>query len=195
MLSITRTIVAIGLTLFVGSEALSDVHSSGDTAVGKAKSAICAGCHGSDGNSQLPIYPNLAGQDRDYIVLQLEALKEGARQNSTMNGIAAGLSEAEMGALAAYFAEQTPKSAGGNARLAKKGKAIYKACWSCHGSNASGQEGYPRLAGQHPEYVVRQLKNFKSGSRNNSAMKEILTNLSNADMEALAAYLGSLQSE
>ena len=195
MLSITRTITAIGLALFVGSEALSGAHPIGDPAVGKAKSAICAGCHGSDGNSQLPIYPNLANQDAEYVVRQLEAFKEGTRQNSTMNGIAAGLSEADMAALAAYFSDQTLKSAGGNAQLAKKGKTKYKVCWSCHGSNASGQEGYPRLAGQHPEYIVRQLKNFKNGSRNNPAMKGIVANLSDADMAAIAAYLGSSTSK
>jgi len=200
MRSITRTITAIGLALFVGSEALSGAHPIGDPAVGKAKSAICAGCHGSDGNSQLPIHPNLADQDAEYIVRQLEAFKAGTRQNSTMNGIAAGLSEADMAALAAYFSDQTLKSAGGDPQLAKKGQAEYKdkACWSCHGSNALGQEGYPRLAGQHPEYTVRQFQNFKNGSRNNPAMKgviAIIANMSDADMKAIAAYLGSLNAK
>lgn len=195
MLSITRYIAAIGLGLFAGSEVLSDVHSIGDASVGKLKSAACSGCHGADGNSRVPLQPSLAGQDPKYIVHQIKAFKNGTRQNSAMNTIAAGLSEADMAALAAYFAAQTPKIAGGNARLAKKGHAKYKACWSCHGSNANGQEGYPKLAGQHPEYIVQQLNNFKNGSRKNPAMKGIAANLSEADMKALGAYLGSLHAD
>ena len=195
MLSITRSIAAIGLGLLVASEALSDACTLGDASVGKIKSAACSGCHGADGNSRVPLQPTLAGQEPYYIVRQLKAFKDGTRQNSMMNAIATGLSEADMGALAAYFAAQAPQSAGGDPGLAKKGKTKYKACWSCHGSNATGQKGYPRLAGQQPQYLVRQLKNFKNGSRKNPAMKGIVENLSSADMEAIAAYLGSLNSK
>ena len=192
MLPIIRFVVAIGLSFFVLSEVLSDVHSAGDASAGKLKSTACSGCHGADGNSPGPLQPNLAGQDAGYIVHQIKAFKDGARQNSTMIAIAAGLSEVDMAGLAAYFAGQTPKSAGGDALLAKKGQPNYNACWGCHGQNGRGQEGYPKLAGQHPEYIVQQLNNFKNGSRKNPAMKGITANLSDADLDALGAYLGSL---
>lgn len=192
MLSIMRFVAVTGLVFSVASEALSDAHCAGDISAGKSKSAACSRCHGADGNSSGPLEPNLAGQDPEYISRQLRAFKEGTRDNGTMKGIAAGLSEADMAALAAYFAGQAPRSSGGGARHARKGREKYQTCWGCHGMNGKGQEGYPRLAGQHPDYIVQQLKNFKSGVRKNPAMKSIVANLSSKDMDALGAYLGSL---
>jgi len=85
------------------------VQAAGDAAAGKAKSAACAGCHGADGNSVVPTFPKLAGQHAAYIDASLKAFKSGARANPIMKGQAAGLSDADMANLAAFYAGQTPK--------------------------------------------------------------------------------------
>ena len=192
MLLNIRFTVIIGLVFFVTSQALADVHSAGDISAGELKSAACAACHGADGNSSNPIQPSLAGQDSGYIIHQLEAFKDGSRKNGMMNAVAAGLSETEMAGLAAFYAGQSTKSSAGSRPLSEKGRAKYQACRGCHGSDGRGQEGYPKLAGQHSEYTVKQLNDFKDGSRDNPAMNDVVKNLSNEDIKALGDYLGSL---
>ena len=163
----------------------------GFTAV-KDNAATCQSCHGSSGNSKIPQYPSLAGQRALYIESQLNAFKSGRRSGSVMQGVVTHLSKKDITRLAAYFAKLAPKSAGGNATLAAKGKTKATMCMGCHGRDAQGQGGFPRLAGQQPEYLKKQLLNFKNGHRKGGPMNFISTSLSESDIKALAAYLGSL---
>lgn len=163
-----------------------------DSKAGEEKSATCVGCHGQGGVSASSQFPILAAQQPDYIVTQLKAYKSGTRQNSLMQGMAAGLSDEEIANLAAYFSGRPAAKAGGDSALAKTGQEKAAMCLGCHGQTAAGNGQIPRLAGQHPEYLVNQLKNFKSGERQSGHMQAIAGTLSEDDMRALAAYFGSL---
>ncbi|MCK5188841.1 MAG: cytochrome c [Methylococcales bacterium] len=176
-------------SLFIFSNSVS----AADMSFGKLKSDICSSCHGLKGISPFPFRPNLAGQDADYIVHQLKAFKSGFRINDTMKQISESLSDGEMITLANYYSRQPTESIdGGDPLLIKKGKEKYSLCWSCHGDNGEGAGSYPRIASQHSQYTVQELKNFRNGSRKNPVMKAIISELSLDDMEALGAYLATL---
>lgn len=159
---------------------------------GANKALTCVGCHGPEGNSSNGQYPILAGQQAAYLANQLRAFKNGARKNPTMNGLASGLSDEDINNLAAYFSDQKIKSAGGDPKLAKLGATKFSMCMGCHGPKAEGNGHFPRLAGQQPDYIFRQLKDFKEGVRKSGPMQAMTANLSEEDMKALAAYVGSL---
>ncbi|MDO9213841.1 MAG: c-type cytochrome [Methylococcales bacterium] len=163
-----------------------------DKAAGEQKAAMCAGCHGAGGKSANAQFPNLAAQQPAYLVNQLKAFKSGSRSGAMMAGMAASLSDDDMANLAAYFADQPAAKAGGDAALAKVGKDKAAMCLGCHGEAGAGNGQFPRLAGQQPDYLVKQLANFKDGSRKASHMQAIAATLSEDDMKALAAYFGSL---
>jgi cytochrome c553 len=164
-----------------------------DKAAGEKKAENCAGCHGSGGKSSNAQFPNLAAQQATYIIAQLKAFKSGERKNSMMEALAANLSDADMENLAAYFSALPAVTAGGgDATLAKTGQEKSKVCLSCHGKTATGNGEIPRLAGQHPDYLVKQLSSFKNSSRINGSMQALAGTLAEEDMKALAAYLGSL---
>ena len=137
---------------------------------------VCAACHGADGNSAAAANPNLAGQDADYITLQLAHFKAGMRVNPTMQAMAATLSDADMQALGVYFSQQKPKGlAARDPALVKSGQRLWRggdaasdvpACAACHSPTGVGiPKNYPRLAGQYADYMYAQLKAFKSGER------------------------------
>jgi cytochrome c553 len=163
-----------------------------DATAGAEKAAICAGCHGPNGKSSNAQWPNLAAQQSAYLAAQLKAFKSGSRANSMMQSMAANLNDQDIDNLAAYFASQPPAKAGGDPALAKTGAEKAGMCLGCHGDQGQGNAEIPRLAGQHPSYLVTQLKNFKSGARQNSHMQAMANTLSEDDMKVLAAYLGSL---
>lgn len=163
-----------------------------DAKAGEAKAENCAGCHGAKGQSSNPQVPNLAAQQSAYIAGQLGAFKGGLRKNATMQAMATNLSEEDINNLAVYFSSLSAVKAGGDAALAKAGKDKASMCLGCHGSNAEGRGQFPRLAGQNPEYLLAQLKNFKDGSRTGGPMSGIVASLSEEDMKAIAAYLGTL---
>jgi cytochrome c553 len=163
-----------------------------DSAAGEQKAATCMGCHGPNGKSSSAQWPNLAAQQSTYIVNQLNAFKTGNRSNSMMQPMAANLSDDEINNLAAYYSSQPPVSAGGDPTLAKSGQTKASMCLGCHGSSAEGNGQFPRLAGQHPGYLVKQLSSFKEGVRKSGHMQAIAGGLSEDDMKALAAYFGSL---
>ena len=166
--------------------------SAADTNAGEQKAANCMGCHGAKGKSSSAQWPNLAAQQSAYIINQLTAFKTGARNNAMMQSMAASLSDDDMANLAAYYSSQPPVSAGGDPALAKSGQAKASMCLGCHGSKAEGNGQFPRLAGQHPGYLVNQLSSFKEGARKNGHMQAIAGSLSEDDMKALAAYFGAL---
>jgi cytochrome c553 len=170
-----------------------------DIEAGKAKAEVCASCHGADGNAVLPIYPNLAGQNWRYIYLQLKDFKEGRRQNNTMSPLAGSLSREDMINIANYFAAQPVKPNPFVPDEAKiklgKAKADETLCAMCHLGEFRGQNEIPRVAGQQYDYVMEQLRNFKSRTRTNDAgnMTSVAQTLSETDMENLTHYIVSLR--
>lgn len=174
---------------------------------------VCAACHGADGNSVAPVNPNLAGQDADYITLQLAHFKAGIRVNPTMQAMAAPLSDDDMRALGDYFSRQKPKGlAARDPSLVKSAQQLWRgghaangvpACASCHSPTGAGiPKNYPRLAGQYADYTYAQLKAFKAGERgadpggkdiNGRVMNAIASKMSDAQMKAIADYAAGLR--
>lgn len=175
------------------------------TAGAKIANSACAACHGADGNSPAPTFPKLAGQSAEYMVKQLTNFKSGERNNAIMAPMASALSAEDMQNVAAYFASQKPGQATAKANgKGSLGEKIYKggiaanrvpACASCHGANGSGiPVRFPRLAGQHADYTLAQMKAFNSGERaNGPMMKVIASRLSGDEMAAVADYIQGLR--
>jgi cytochrome c553 len=181
----------------LGVGALS-AHAQGNPAAGKDKAAVCAACHGPDGNATVPQYPNLAGQSPRYLYLQLKDFKEGRRKDPLMSPMAANLSKEDMVDLAAYFAQQKPAPSDYPVDSAKvtAGKQVADAalCTMCHLGGFSGQNEVPRVAGQHYEYIVKQLTDFRERRRTNDAgsMTAYAKSLTDEQIDALAQYITNL---
>jgi cytochrome c553 len=170
----------------------------------KIVSAGCFLCHGLHGEAASELSPRLAGQNAVYLAKQLANFKSGERKSSAMRPMAAGLSQEDMRAVALYFSRQRAEPhVPADALLAARGKAIYEkggqatevaACIGCHGERALGSETLPRLAAQYPAYLASQLKNFGARERtnDNAVMHTIAVRMTAAEIEAVAAYLGSL---
>lgn len=167
---------------------------------------VCGSCHGPDGNSKNPMFPRLAGQRAGYIVLQLKAFRDQSRADpdaiAYMWGMASGLSDPTIDALAEYFSHQQtgPGERRDPATLAR-GRDIFEhgipsqgvpACAACHGPDALGGASDPRLAGQHAEYILKQLASFQRNMRDVAVMHGVAQNLRTPAMEAVADYLESL---
>ena len=172
--------------------------------------SICAACHGADGNSTIATNPKLSGQDTAYLLKQLNdyakpAGDKSARVNSIMAGIIGSISAADRLHVAAYYASQPHKPGVARSRdTLELGQRIYRAgvpergvpaCGGCHSPSGAGIPAqYPRLAGQHAEYTVAQLKAFHDGTRrNNVPMAQIAARLSDAEMNAVADYAAGLR--
>ncbi|MFC0695364.1 c-type cytochrome [Paraburkholderia humisilvae] len=170
-----------------------------DAEAGKAKAQVCAACHGPLGNSTNPDYPILAGQTQRYLYLELKDFKEGRRSDPRMSPIAATLSREDMQDLADYFSQQRPAPVKVDADAASidagKRKAAEVLCTMCHLGGFIGQNEIPRVAGQYPQYIAKQLRDFRSHTRTNDAgnMTSVTRNLSDDDIRNLAAYVASLQ--
>lgn len=163
-----------------------------DLSAVEQKATTCFVCHGEKGKSDDPQWPNLAGQQSIYTVNQLYAFKKGTRADPVMQAQAGKLSAEDINNFGAYFAVQKPAKAGGDKALAKQGKAKATVCLGCHGKSGEGNGEFPRLGGQHPDYLAAQLTRYKNGIRKNSAMQAIAGNLSDEEIKALAAFFGSL---
>lgn len=195
--------------LFLGTVALGgNALAAGDPAKAQAlATTVCAACHGADGNSVLTANPKLAGQHAEYIRRQLAAFKANERKAAAMNGVAAALSDDDMRNLAAYFAGQKPSAGTAHdAELVVQGQKLYRggnaekgvpACAGCHSPDGAGiPVQYPRLAGQHTEYTLNQLKAFRAGERASGLsgmMKTIASRLDDHQMAALAEYIAGLR--
>jgi cytochrome c553 len=162
------------------------------------KVALCAACHGTNGNSTDPQYPVLAGQTMRYMYLQLKDYKEGRRKNPLMEPMVANLTREDMLALATYFSTQRAlplkfKPDDDKAKLGKA-KADEVLCTMCHLGGFAGQNDIPRAAGQHYEYIVKQLQDFKARRRTNDAgnMTSVSNTLTDADIENIAHYIAGL---
>lgn len=167
-------------------------------AAAREKAQVCAACHGPDGNSQNPDYPILAGQTWRYIYIELKDFQEGRRSDPQMSPMAAGLSRDDMVALGNFFAAQKPLPIKFQADGAKveAGRKTSDAvlCPMCHLGGFVGQNEVPRVAGQYPKYVKKQLQDFKAKRRTNDAgnMTSVAATLSDADIENLSEYIGNL---
>ena len=186
---------------------LASVHAQ-EQDVNKTVVTVCSKCHGSDGNSISPSYPKLAGQQRQYLLAQLRAFRDQSRKDpdahTDMWAIGERLDDKMMVKLADYFSAQKPaRGSPGDAQLVAKGKVIYErgikskdvpACSFCHGRDAQGIAVFPRLAGQHAQYLVKQIKVFHTDDRPNLAvtMKAVVQRLSDEEAGQVAAYLQSL---
>jgi cytochrome c553 len=166
----------------------------------------CATCHGINGASIAPTFPNLAAQSAPYLEQQLHAFKDQSRADpdaqAYMWGMASQLSDASISALAAYFAGQ-PATAGkpGNPALVAQGKKLFEEgvparqippCASCHGAHAEGQSVFPRLAGQHAPYLLKQLLVIQSVLRTAPVMHGVVKDLTKDQMQAVVSYLESI---
>lgn len=167
--------------------------------------AQCFICHGAEGESSSPAFPRLAGQNAHYLARQLNDYKTGKRKSSTMQPMVADLSEADFKALGAFFASRsTHGHEVAEPAVAALGEAIYKggnpasgvaACAGCHGANAHGSEALPRLAGQHAQYTLNQLRQFSQRKRSNdgAVMHAVASRLSAPEARAVASYLSGLR--
>ncbi len=193
-------------TLIAALAAPLAVQAAGDPGAGQTKAAACAGCHGADGNSPAPNFPKLAGQHATYIVKELRDFKSGARKDPVMSPQVLALSDQDMEDIAAWFESRTPAGGSADEALVARGEALFRAgnassgvsaCAACHGPAGTGNAParFPRLAGQHAQYTVKQLQDFARGTRSNDAgkmMRNIAARMKPAEIEAVASYIQGL---
>ena len=205
-LSTLFTLAGLALaTTQIHAESLID----GSAEAGKARALTCNACHGADGNSASPMWPNLAGQNAPYILAQLTAFKDGSRKDPLMSGQAMMLSAEDMANLAVYF-ESLPAAAQSVAdeKLLERGEALYRggnkeeeaaACLACHGPTGRGNPAakYPALKGQHAAYTTKQLNDYANATRTTDGkthiMRDIAANLGEKDIAALSSYIQGLK--
>jgi cytochrome c553 len=184
----------------------------GDAAAGQAKSAMCGGCHGADGNSPNPSWPKLAGMPAAHQLKQNLDFKQGLRNDPMMGGIVMALSDQDLADISAFYATQSVSSAASDRNLARGGEKLYRygrpregimACGGCHGRDGAGFEGgfpggAPSVRGQHAPYNLKTMMEYKSGSRTNDwngVMATILKKLSDEEIAALAEYMAGMKVE
>lgn len=164
---------------------------------------VCAACHGVDGNSTDPAIPKLAGMDQEYLVRQLKAFASGKRRNEIMSPIIASIDPNDFPKLAAYYGPMQPSPGKvQNLQLAAKGRPLYEdgntdsgvpACAGCHQADGRGNARFPRLAGQHQAYTLKQLNDYKSGRRaTDPLMTTVANRLTANEIKALTEYIAGL---
>ncbi len=203
-----RLLLSVALSaifLSVHAEGAAPAAPKADAAKGAAVfNGVCASCHGAEGNSATPAYPKLSQQHPEYLAKQLAEYKSGKRANPVMAGFAAGLSEEDMRNVAAYLSSTKAKPGfAKDKELATLGEKIYRggiadrqipACAGCHSPTGAGiPSQYPRLSGQHADYTVSQLTQFRDGVRKNSLqMNQVAAKLNDREIKALADYMAGL---
>ncbi len=185
------------------------VQAEGDATAGQSKAAICAACHGADGNSMVPQWPKLAGQHPGYTERQLILIQSGARSVPEMVGIVASMSEQDFADVSAFFASQKNNGGVADETLSPLGEKLWRAgnaetgvpaCMACHGPGGEGNPlaGYPALAGQHGVYTSKMLKGFRAGDNwgekdtNSHIMNDAAARLSDDEIAALASFIQGL---
>lgn len=196
---------AIGLSLLVSLP----VFAAGDADAGQSKAAICAACHGADGNSAVPNWPKIAGQHASYLERQLALIKSGDRAVPEMAGIVMSLSDQDMADISAYYATQTSKPGLTDEALRAAGEQLFRAgnaatdvpaCMACHGPAGEGNPlaAYPAVAGQHAVYSEKMLNGFRAGSMwgeddaSSKIMTQVTLRLTNDEIKAVANYMQGL---
>ncbi|MBU1396293.1 MAG: cytochrome c4 [Gammaproteobacteria bacterium] len=207
-----KLVVSLVATL-AATSAFASTPAVGPASKGDPKAAesivnqVCAACHAVDGNSAAAANPKLAGLNAEYLNKQLNDYKSGARKNPIMTSMVAKLSPQDMLNLAAYYSAKQPKpGTAKDQQLALLGQKIYRggvqgagvpACASCHGPQGKGiPTQFPRLAGQHGDYIYTQLNAFRVEARANDAakmMRSIAAKMTDADMKAVSAYIQGLR--
>lgn len=211
--SVLTTLVSIGLLA-----ASSAVFAAGDASRGEALSGACAVCHGDDGNSLSPAFPKIAGLGEKYLLKQLQDIKSGDRNVMEMAGQLDASSDQDLADIAAFYASQTTQLSGSTEFKVKLnsgvevsslelGAKLYRAgkldvntpsCSGCHSPTGMGNApaGYPRISGQHADYLEKQLLAFRESERSNDGeartMRSVTQYLSNAEIKALANYIAGL---
>ena len=196
------------IALVVAACALAgNVLAAGSAEVGKAKTVACGACHGADGNSLAPTFPKLAGQHESYLLKQLKDIKSGARSVPTMAGQLDAMSEQDLQDMAAYFAAQPATPGVAKEELVELGESVYRAgirekgvaaCTACHSPTGvgNGPAKYPRLSGQHADYIAAQLRAFRNDERTNDGdtriMRDVASRLSDKELDAVASYASGL---
>lgn len=180
------------------------VHAIGNSKAGEEKSIVCSACHGPQGISANPAWPNLAGQHAPYLLKQLHDFKAGEKRDApTMSPMVAQLSEQDMTDLAAFYSQKPAAQGNKQIKTTPRGEILYRqgdrqnkitACITCHDPDGRGnaQAGFPALSGQQSAYTIQQLQAFKSGNRANDLnhiMHDITQHMSDEDMIAIANYL------
>ena len=207
MKPVSRLLCSLALVFTAGAPYAAETAASApEPAKGAAISAsVCAACHPNDGSRGSAANPIIQGQHPDYLVKQLADFKAGKRDNPVMKAMASPLSEADMKNVAAFYASKQPKPGfAKNKDLVALGEKIYRggiagrsvpACSSCHGPSGAGIPAqYPRLSGQHADYVEAQLVAFRGGvRRNNPAMAAIAAKLNDREIKAVADYVAGLR--
>lgn len=216
MIKKIASVICLGLGLSLVA------HAQGDATAGQAMAGQCAGCHGADGNSMAPTFPKLAGQNARYMVKQLKDFASGDRVDAggMMPGMVAGKTDQDFDNLAAFFGKQAMTTGQAKADQVDKGAKLYRggnlktgvaACASCHGPKGDGMAaaGFPRLGGQHADYIVTQLKAFRAAGRNDldganrrtndaakkgelGMMQAIAAKLSDEEIQTVAQFIQGL---
>lgn len=207
-----KNLVLAAILLVSASANAATVMPEGDVSRGKAQLMMCSACHGQDGNSAAPNFPKLAGQGAKYLYKQLVDVRDGNRNIVQMTGMLNGKSDQDLADMAAFYASQAITGAKADPALVELGKKIYNggnadtgvaACIACHGPNGKGlaPAGYPRLAGQHADYIAAQLTMYRTGyddpaGRTNDGdtkiMRATARGLSDAQIKAVASYASGL---
>jgi cytochrome c553 len=175
-----------------------ETEGAADIEAGRLKAEVCVACHGRNGNSTDPSFPSLAGQPPLYTYYQLLQFRERQRDDPQMSPLVAGLSDADMQAIAAFYAAQVPEAPNhtGDPEKLEAGQRLMQMhyCDSCHAPGLVGQKHIPRLAGQHYEYLLKQLRAFKAQTRTDmeGSMTMAAQPLSAGDIEILAHYIAQL---
>ena len=176
-----------------------------DAAAETLATQVCSSCHGPGGNSTSPTFPKLAAQQQPYLVAQIKAFRNKTRgeqeAHDYMLGMASLIDDETADALGRFFSRQKPpRGVAGDPALIANGKKLFEqgivernitACATCHGKHAEGNGIFPRLAGQHAEYILRQLTVIQSRLRESPVMHGIIKDLKPEDMKAVAAFLQS----
>lgn len=203
MLRIALALVVLGIT------ATNSATAAGDPEAGQAKAAVCAACHGMDGNSQIAQWPKIAGQHEDYLARQTRMVRDQQRNVPQMYPMVMNLSDEDIADISAWYASQTIKPGVADDALVETGRTLYHggdvdrgipACMACHGPVGNGipGTGWPMVRAQHATYTADRLRRYRSGETNgpddaNSAtMVAIAAGLTDAEIEALASYIEGL---
>jgi cytochrome c553 len=170
---------------------------------GEERTLLCRRCHGSDGNSLQPDVPNLAGQNAKFLLEQIEKFATRQRDDFVMSELAANFTPEDKVNIAVFYHSKTVKPQSVDEKRASKGKTLYyRVCSGCHGIEGYGDHKLARLAGQKPVYVMKVLKTFRSNANNAAVRKEsqrkseimegVVKNLSDEQIESVAAYVASM---
>lgn len=200
-------VLATGFTVWSAGACAADNASPEQKKAERLAMSWCGECHGRDGNAVSPQFPRLAGQPEKYLDLELKTLRKRTRSNADaqdyMWGVVHRMDDETISTIAKYFAAQQPSAGGSitNSILAERGKQLYgtkppvkdaDSCASCHRKNGEGKGEAPRLAGQHLNYLIKQLKVMQAGQRPApDEMHEAVKRLSSDDIEAVAEFLQS----